>query len=660
MSRDNDRAKIIGRRALLLGGGKLALLSALAGRMYYLQVLEADKYATLADENRINLRLLPPPRGRILDRNGVPMAVNQQNYRVLIVSEQTDDLDDTLDSLSNIIPVTEHDRARIAREIKRRRSFVPVTVRENLSWEDVARIEINTPDLPGVMIDVGQSRSYPLEGLGAHLLGYVSAVSEADLQASSDPLLELPGFRIGKNGVERVYDLALRGKGGTSQVEVNAVGRTIRELKRDEGEPGIDLNLTIDLDLQQFAAQRLGAESAAAVVIDIHTGDILVMASTPSFDPNAFNRGLSSDEWRELSSNPRSPLTNKAIAGQYPPGSTFKLMTALAALESGTITADQRVLCPGQMSLGNITFHCWKKGGHGALDLQGGIKNSCDVYFWEIARRTGFERIAEMAKRFGLGAPLNLDLPGERGGNIPNRAWKRATMGQPWHPGDTLNNAIGQGQVLATPLQLAVMCARVANGGYAVQPHLARDLVEGSHDMPRPAPDWPDLGISRQSLAQIRRGMFAVVNEPGGTAYGSRIKDDGMAMSGKSGSAQVRRITMRERDSGVKKNEDLPWKERDHALFIAYAPESEPRYACCVTVEHGGGGSSVAAPMCRDILTEVQKRFQPRGVQGEPSPPTAARPAPKKDSHWHQPADDEGGHFHQDPILDDPEDGDPG
>jgi len=334
-----------------------------------------------------------------------------------------------------------------------------------------------------------------------------------------------------------------------------------------------------------------------------------VMASTPSFDPNAFNRGLSADEWKELSSNPRSPLTNKSIAGQYPPGSTFKLMTALAALESGSVTADQRVFCPGQMNLGSISFHCWKKGGHGSMDMVNGIKHSCDVYFYEVARRTGFERIAEMAKRFGLGSPMGLDLPGERPGSIPNKEWKRATLNQPWHPGETLINAIGQGYVLATPLQLAVMCARVANGGFAVAPHLARDMVEGVHATPRPEPNWPSLGISRQSLTLVRRGMFAVVNEQGGTAYGARVKDESFAMSGKSGSAQVRRITVRERDSGVKKNEDLPWKERDHALFVAYAPEAEPRFACCITVEHGGGGSAVAAPMARDILVEVQKRY---------------------------------------------------
>jgi penicillin-binding protein 2 len=607
----NDRSKIVGRRAFLLAGGQAALLSVLVGRMYFLQVLEAGKYATLAEENRINLRLLPPPRGRILDRNGVPMAVNEQNYRLVVIDEETDDLDDTLDSLSAIIPISEHDRARIIREAKRHRSFVPVTVRENLSWEDVSRIEINTPDLPGVEIDVGESRHYPLVGLGAHLLGYVSAASETDLQNSNDPLLELPGFRIGKQGVEKVYDLALRGKGGTDQVEVNAVGRTIRELKRIDGEPGLDLSLTIDLELQQYAAQRLGEESAAMVVLDIHTGDVLVMASTPSFDPNAFNRGLTPDEWKDLISNPRSPLTNKAIAGQYPPGSTFKLMTAMAALESGSITPDQRVFCGGKLSFGGNIYHCWRPQGHGAMDLVNGIKNSCDVYFWEVARRTGFERIADMAKRFGLGAPLGLDLPGERGGIIPNKDWKRAALNQPWYPGETLSNAIGQGYVTATPLQLAVMCARIANGGQAVIPHLARDIVEDGHVSPRPPPNWPDIGVSRQTIAMVRRGMYAVCNEPGGTGFNSRIKEEGMFMSGKTGSAQVKRISARERESGVKKQEDLPWKDRDHGLFVAYAPEPDPRFAACVVCEHGIHGGYFA-PIVRDVLVEVQKRYPAR------------------------------------------------
>jgi penicillin-binding protein 2 len=603
---DNDRSKLFTRRAMMLAGGKATLMGALAARMYYLQVMEADKYAVQAEDNRISTRLLAPPRGLILDRNGIAMAVNQHNYRAMVVPEQTPSLDYTLDALSRIIAIGDGDRARIHKEVRRRRSFVPLSVRENLTWEEVARVEVNAADLPGVVIDVGQSRYYPLESLGAHILGYVSAVSENEL--TGDPLEELPGFRIGKGGVERIYDMALRGRHGTSTLEVNSVGRVIRELERKEGEPGLDLNLTLDMKLQEYAAQRLGDESAAVVVMDIHTGHVLVMASTPSFDPNSFNRGLSNEEWKDLSTNPRSPLTNKTIGGTFAPGSTFKMLTALAALEARDITPEMRVFCSGHTQLGSIKFHCWKKEGHGAQDLVNGIKNSCDVYFYEVARRVGYEKIAEMARKFGLGEPTGIDLPGEKGGIIPNKAWKKKVLKQPWHPGETLINAIGQGYVTATAMQLAVMTARIANGGYAVVPHVARDQISEKTSRSRAAPSWPSMDVSRQSLAWVRKGMFAVSNEPGGTAYKARITQEGMWLSGKTGSAQVRRITMRERETGVKKNDQLPWKERDHALFVAYAPEENPRYSIAVIVEHGGGGSAVAAPIARDIMIEVQKR----------------------------------------------------
>ena len=605
--REQDGTKLISRRALLLGGGQALLLATLVGRMYYLQVMEASKYAVLADQNRINLRLLPPPRGRILDRNGIPMAVNQQNYRVLVVAEQTDDIGDTLDALSGIVPIADHDRARIIREAERRPSFASVLVHENLSWEEMSRVELNTPDLPGVMIDVGQTRNYPLNELGAHILGYVSAVSESDLQqGSNDPLLELPGFRIGKAGVEKVYDLALRGKGGTSQVEVNAVGRVIRELSRDEGQPGADLKLAIDLDLQRYAMQRLGDNSAGLAMMDVHTGEVLVLAATPSYDPNAFNRGLTNEEWKDLTTNPRQPLINKVIAGQYAPGSTFKMMTALAALESG-VTPDTKVFCPGHYNLGNNTWMCWKHTGHGAIDMPNAIKMSCDVYFYEMAHRIQFERIAEIAKRFGLGTATGLDLPGERPGLIPNRAWKRASLGQPWVPGDNLNNAIGQGFVLATPLQLALMAARIANGGYAVSPHLSQQQISGNKLSPRKATDWPDIGISPQSLAVIHRGMEMVANEPHGTAYEARIKDPAMAMAAKTGSAQVRHVSAREHEMKIK-DDQIPWKERDNALFIAYAPISAPRFAIGICVEHGMHGGSAAGPVGRDLLIAAQQR----------------------------------------------------
>ncbi|MDR3326240.1 MAG: penicillin-binding protein 2 [Rhodospirillaceae bacterium] len=609
MIRDNNRIKIIGRRALILGSGKLVILSVLIGRIYYLQILETDKYTMLAEANRINLHLLQPIRGKILDRNGTPMAINQQNYRLMILSKQVSNLSNILDNLANIISISDHDRIRIIHENKRQRGNTPIIVHENLSWEDIARIEINTPNIPGVIIDVSQTRNYPIERFGVHPLGYISAASVTDLLDSSDPLLKLPGFRIGKTGIERVYDLALRGKAGIKQVEINANGRIIRELRHDESKPGIDLNLTIDINLQQFVGQRLGNESAAVVVIDVNSGEILVMVSTPSFDPNIIIRGINYEEWNDLISNPRAPLTNKAIAGQYPPGSTFKLITALAALESGIIDKDKMIFCSGQMSLNNNIYHCWKKNGHGSLNLIDGIKNSCDVYFYEISRCIGFEKIAKMAKCFGLGTQTGIDLLEERAGIIPNREWKLSNLGKSWNQGETLISAIGQSYVLTTPLQLAVMTARIANDGYAVRPHLTRDIVDGVNTIPRPVPNWSNLGISKQSLAIVRRGMFAVVNDPGGTAYKSRIKDNEMIMSGKSGSSQVRRITLHERSIGIKKNKDLPWKDRDHALFVAYAPEIQPRFACCITIEHGGSGSTNAAPIARDILIEVQKRY---------------------------------------------------
>lgn len=615
LNEDHGRFKMFSRRALILGGGQAVLFGVLAARLYDLQVLESDKYATLAEDNRVSLRLLPPPRGRILDRYGEALAVNEQNYRVLLVAEQAQDVGRTLDKLSRIIPVDADDRARILREIRQRRAFVPVTVQEYLSWEKVSRIEVNAPDLAGVTIDVGQTRHYPYGAQMAHVLGYVAAVAEHEL--NGDPLLELPGFRIGKSGLEKRYDKQLRGAAGTSQVEVNAVGRTIRELDREEGKPGDDLVLSLDAGLQTYLQQRLSGErSASSVVLDTATGDVLAMASVPSYDPNAFNLGLSGRQWRELINNPQHPLTNKAIAGLYNPGSTFKMVVALAAMDSG-LGVGHEVTCPGYYKLGDSRFHCWRRWGHGKLDMIEGIKNSCDVYFYDIARRVGIERIAATARRLGLGETVGIDLPGERAGTIPDKAWKRAHIGEPWQGGETLVSAIGQGFVLTTPLQLAVMTARLA-GGRVVRPHLAYALV-GREAATHPAgpAEFSPLEVPAAHLEVVRAGMDAVVNEEGGTAYGRRIRRDGWEMAGKTGTAQVRRITMAERRQGVTKNEDLPWRRRDHALFVAFAPVAAPRYCCAVVVEHGGGGSSTAAPIARDVLVETQRR-DPAG-RGRPA-----------------------------------------
>lgn len=626
MHRDSERHKLFSRRTALLGGGKLVLLSALVGRMYYLQVVESERYRMLADENRINFRLLPPSRGRIVDRFGVPVADNQQNYRVVMISEQARDVEETLLRLGRIIDIGEHEKTRILREIRKNRSFVPVTLRDNLNWEDVARIEVNTPDLPGVSIDVGQIRYYPFAEDTAHVLGYVAAVAEDE--TDGDPLLKLPGSRIGKSGIEKVYELALRGAGGDSQVEVNAYGRVIRELSRNEGQPGARIALTIDSELQRMASKRLAGESSSAVVMDVHTGDILTMVSAPGFDPNAFNTGLTDRQWKNLVNNEKTPLINKTIGGHYAPGSTFKMVVALAALEKGVIGPDSEIFCSGEITIGDSTFHCWKRGGHGIVNLNKGISESCDVYFYEVARRTGIDRIAEMARRFGFGSRFGIDLPGEESGLMPTRAWKEAVIGGSWQVGETVISGIGQGYILATPLQLAVMMARLVNGGVAVAPRLTSELVgEDGAVAPRPPQQPENMGVQPAHLAMIRKAMEDVVNDPKGTAFKARIKNRKYRMGGKTGTVQVRRIETSEREQGVIKNKDLPWKERDHALFVGYAPIAAPRYAAAVVVEHGGGGSKNAAPIIRDILIKAQRINAARPATGIMAAAPKPRPA---------------------------------
>ncbi|MBO6521238.1 MAG: penicillin-binding protein 2 [Rhodospirillales bacterium] len=625
MNRDPDRQKIFTRRAAMLAGGKAVLLTALAGRLYYLQVVEADRYATLADENRINLRLLAPPRGRIIDRFGRPLAENQQNYRLQLVPEDVkgSEIQEVLDHVQKIVTLTEGDKRRIIREVRRNRAFVPVTLKENLSWSEVARIEINAPDLPGLMIDVGRSRRYPFGPEAAHVLGYVASVSENDLD--DDPLLKLPGFRVGRAGIEKVHDLDLRGTGGSSEVEVNAFGRMIRELSRREGQPGAEVMLTLDMGLQKYIAERLGTESASVVVMDVRNGDVLAMVSNPSYDSNDFNRGLSTGEWQELVNNERAPLINKSIAGVYPPGSTFKMMVLLAALEKGVISPDHKIHCSGEYELGDAKFHCWKRHGHGFVDALEAVTESCDVYFYEIAKRTGIDRIAATARKFGLDLPTGIDLPGEQGGLIPTRDWKRATRDEPWHQGETVIAGIGQGFVLLTPLQMALMTARIANGGRAVTPHLTRAI--GGVPADRRAPDAaPSLNIPPGHLELVMEAMNRVVNHPTGTARRSNTGIEDFPMAGKTGTVQVRRISKAEREQGVRKNEELPWKYRDHALFVGFAPVENPRYAVSVVVEHGGGGSTTAAPIAKDVLVEAYNR----GSAGPGVAIAGAQPQPRK------------------------------
>ncbi|MEO0393322.1 MAG: penicillin-binding protein 2 [Pseudomonadota bacterium] len=602
MPRDLNRERIITRRALIIGGGQLALFTGLGARLYQLQVLEGDRYTMLAEDNRINLRLIAPLRGEITDRHGVPLASNRQAFRLVVVAEQTPNVRETLNALQGFLPIDERRIEDVLKEVGRKRAFTPVTVRENLSWDEVSKVEVNLPDLPGIQTEVAPVRYYPIGPAFAHVTGYVGAVSEAE--QTGEPLLNLPSFKIGKNGLERAHEASLRGLAGTSQVEVNALGRVIRELARDEGEPGAEMGLTLDADLQMHTYKRLSQErSASAVIMDIHSGEVYALASQPGFDPNDFVHGISVPKWQGLLNDPAAPLTHKAIGGQYPPGSTFKMITVLAALEAGAITPEERITCRGHMQLGNHRFHCWKRGGHGPMDLADGLAQSCDVYYYELAMRIGIDRIADMARRFGLGMRTGIDVPGERPGLVPTTDWKFATLGERWQRGESLVASIGQGFMLTTPLQLAVMTARLANGGFAVTPTVVRRLGgEGN-----PVREAPAIDVSKRHLDIVLQAMSRVTNHPRGTAYRARIREDEMAMAGKTGTAQVKRISMADRLAGVK-NEDLPWKFRHHALFVGYAPLDRPRYACAVVVDHGGGGSSTAAPIARDLLKAVQER----------------------------------------------------
>ena len=595
----DDSARKITKRALLLGGGMAAMVAVLGARMRYMQVDQADQFRLLAEENRINIRLIPPSRGLIEDRNGKVIAGNEQNYRVVITREDAGDVAMVLHRLSSLIPLSPEDIARTVKETDRTSPFVSIIVADRLSWNDLSKIALNSPTLPGVSPEVGLSRTYPTKQDFAHVVGYVGPVSEKDLEgvADPDPVLQIPKFQIGKIGVERWMEDTLRGSAGNKRIEVNSVGRVMRELERKDGIPGADIRLTLDMDVQNYVQARLGAESAAAVVMDVTNGDLLAIASSPGFDPNLFVRGISQTDYTALTENDHRPLANKAVQGAYPPGSTFKLVTALAALEAGMITLDTKVRCPGYIEFGGTKFHCWKRGGHGTVDLERSLQESCDVFYYEIAQKVGIDKIAEMGKLLGLGQRHDLPMSAISEGVMPNKAWKQESYQTDWRIGDTINASIGQGYVLTTPLQLAVMAARVASGR-AVAPRLIHS-IDGEVV---PVAEAPNLGIGGSSLRAIRAGMFAVVNSERGTAKSARIDAADMIMAGKTGTSQVRNISAAERAGGVVANADLPWKRRDHALFVAFAPYEAPKYAVSVVVEHGGGGSAVAAPIARDML----------------------------------------------------------
>ncbi len=587
-----DRGKLFGKRVLILFLLEMLFVLLLIGRLYFLQVIEADKYAALADENRLSNRLLVPKRGVITDRFGHVLASNIQNFRVLLVREQiVGDLDTVLSNFSKLIPLSPLEIDRIHKDAKRNRAFIPIQIKENLSWDDMAKVQMNLPDLPGIIVDEGFSRHYPYPSV-THVVGYVGPVVDGDMENDKDLLLETPGFRIGKMGIEAFYEKELRGVAGSRKVETNAVGRIIREISRIPSQNGEKIELSIDLRLQEYISKLFSRHVGAAVVMNVRNGEIVAMVSEPSFDANLFNFGLSKDDWDTIRKNPFSPMTNKAISGLYSPGSTFKMMVALAALEANVVSKDETVDCKGYVRYKGHTIYCWKRSGHGPMNVYDAIKHSCDSYFYEVAVRAGIDRISDMAFQFGLGSQTGITLPNEKSGLIPTKEWKLINSDDGWQTGDTINAGIGQGSVLVTPLQLAVMTARIANRGIKVEP----TIIKGGNKNKT----WKRVRkLSLSNLSLIKDAMTAVVNEKGGTALTAKLILDNIKMAGKTGTSQVKHLVKRV------KTEQLPYKERDHALFVGYAPTENPKYAVAVIVEHGGSGSGVAAPLAKNIMEKT-------------------------------------------------------
>lgn len=610
METEADRIRIFSRRALILGGAQAAVFATLAARMGYLSIFENNRYKLLAEDNRVSIRPILPRRGLILDRNGYPLALNRQDYRLAIVPEEVEDLDATLAAISRFVPLDEGDLEKVRARIRRVPGFMPVEVARDIDWQAFTAINVQLPNLSGVQPVQGYTRYYPDGEAVAHVLGYVGAPNEKNIEKDPDPILRLPGFKVGKGGLEESFDKQLRGRAGADRVEVNARGRILRSLGRTEDTPGDPVTLTLDRELQVYSAWRLQGEAASAVVMDVHTGEILSLCSTPAFDPNDFSGGIRTSVWKALLEDERHPLLNKPLQGLYPPASTFKMVMMLAALEAG-INPEERISCTGRYMLGNHAFHCWKRGGHGPVNMRRALTQSCDVWYYDISRRIGIDAIARMARRFGFGEKHELPLPSQRAGLVPDREWKRKRYGKAWLAGETLNASIGQGYMQVTPLQLAVMTARLASGRQ-VSPRIVRT--------DKPIPPARPLGIPEAHLALVRQAMSDVVNSGEGTARVARIRLPGVNLAGKTGTAQVRRITAAERRWGVLSNNQLPWRYRDHALFVAYAPVEAPRYACAVVVDHGGSGSAAASPVARDILTFLLAREQKPDVAAAGAP----------------------------------------
>ncbi len=630
------KSKLISRRMFILNAAKAAVFFGIFGRLVSLQINEANKYKTLSDKNRFREWKLAPQRGIIRDFFNREIASNEKVYQLHITPENSPNLETLFFRLKTILNLTDKRIFFLKRKMAKQKPWEPIIVSDNLTWSEFSRINLFLHELPGVEPVVSVARLYP-DTSAAHLVGYVSQVSQKDLQKKLYLKDMSVGIAVGKTGLENKLDENIIGKVGFQRYEVNAFGKRIKQIQVDPGQAGENFRTTIDLDVQKFTAEAIKEKAASVCVMDIYNGDIITLASSPSFDPNSFVHGIDKKYWEQLISNEKKPLNNKAISGLYPPGSTIKTIVALSALENDVWNPKKYITCNGLTELYGEKFHCWKKKGHGPMNMRSAIQRSCDVYFYEVARILGVDRLSETAKKFGLGKKVLDGFIEEREGVVPNTAWKRKYIGKSWYLGETLHSGIGQGYFQSTPLQLCLMTAQIANGGFEIKPRVLinenknklREYIQFKNENPNdPLPidmlvsnfDLKPLFRNQENINFVKDAMFAATNEAGGTSYRSRLNEKKFMFAGKTGSSQVKRFTEEQRELEVKQ-EDIVYKDRDHALFVAFAPVSDPKYAISVVVEHGGSGSSAAAPIAKKVIKKVLERNELRekfeNIKGE-------------------------------------------
>ena len=599
----------INRRMFIIAAAKIIIFGGIISRMFFLQVKQNDKYLTLSDKNRIREWKLAPVRGDFKDYFGNIIAGNFEAYELHMIPEEVEDFRYTIYRVKDLLNLSDNRFKKIVKKKNEIKPWETLVISNNLSWEDFSKINNHLYDLNGVKPVISISREYPYKEFYTHIIGYVSKANENDI--SSNEIIKenfVPELKIGKIGLEKTFENQLIGSNSIERYEVNAYGRRINQLAFQKGNKGKTIQLTIDTKIQEFTNQLLSEKAGSICVMDIYTGSIIAMHSSPSFDPNLFVFGINEDDWQLIRNNPMKPLVNKSIAGNYSPGSTIKPIVALSALENGIINKNFTVKCEGKREMYGQTYHCWKKEGHGFLSLKNAMKQSCDSYFYEIARKLGVDRLSETAKKFGLGKEVfNGLFENEKSGLVPNTEWKKNALGRNWLLGETIITGIGQGYIQTTPIQLCLVAAQIGNGGYKIYPKLVLNDREDKEHNDKYMPLYKD----DKNIKIIQEAMFSSTNEVMGTSYRSRIEDPKYQFAGKTGTAQVKRITVEERELDLKTFE-IPYDQRDHALYIAFGPYKNPRYALSIVIEHGGSGGVVAAPLAKKLFKMIIDRHEIR------------------------------------------------